>query len=113
MAAALVAGCGTPSGPATDTATTTSQDTAESTGVPTPDAEQKKLLLDGLAKIDPALENERYVDRAQDTCAELLGGINRDEVTKNIQDRFGGEEKINLTLAGRIITLIEGSFCHQ
>ncbi|GAA5086190.1 hypothetical protein HNP84_000019 [Thermocatellispora tengchongensis] len=81
--------------------------------IPSPTAEETRQLLAGLTEIDPALNHHRSIGKARDTCWNLLLQEDRDRVLVKIQQRFGQTADINKTEAGRIMTLIEGTFCRK
>jgi hypothetical protein len=104
----VLTGCAAGGNAATETA-----DSAEPRGVPSPDAEEAIKLMAGLAKVNEALDQERLIDEARDTCAEILKGVDSADVVARIQDRFSDDGvEVNKTQAGRILTLIEGTFCY-
>ncbi|MGW6498556.1 hypothetical protein [Nonomuraea angiospora] len=79
-------------------------------GVPSPDAGQSAKLLAALAEIDPALEHERSISRARDTCQTLLSGEDRAKVVDMARQRFdGGSASVSAADAEKIVKLVEDS----
>lgn len=88
-------------------ATPTSEPAAA--GVPSPDAGQAEQLLAALRDIDPALDHERSISRARDTCQTILAGEDRAKVLSMAHARFDGTASISSGDARKIVALIEGS----
>ncbi|MCG5214073.1 hypothetical protein [Streptosporangium sp. KLBMP 9127] len=83
-----------------------------SNAIPSPNADEKTALMEGLVAIDAALDHNRSIDRALETCKEVRTGVEQADVVARIQERFGTNgAQINKTEAGRIKTLVEGTFC--
>ncbi|MGS2641688.1 hypothetical protein [Streptosporangium sp. G12] len=81
-------------------------------GVPKPDAQQTMKLLLGLRRIDSALDYERSIDRARNSCSDLLAGEDRAAVIRKTQQRFDGAARIDIREARTIVKLIEdGGWC--
>ncbi|MFD0889156.1 hypothetical protein ACFQ08_31875 [Streptosporangium algeriense] len=81
-------------------------------GIPKPNAQQTEDLLYGLRKIDPELDRARSIDRARNTCSDLLAGKKRDQVVENTRLRFDGVAQIDTADAEKIVALVEqGGWC--
>ncbi|MFI6814437.1 hypothetical protein ACIBG7_18645 [Nonomuraea sp. NPDC050328] len=89
-----------PSGPAT---------TSTASSVPQPDDAQARELRAALGEIDPALDHERSISRARDTCQQILAGMERTRVAAAVQKRFSGTATVGAADARRIVELIESS----
>ncbi|MER7206350.1 hypothetical protein ABT340_04725 [Streptosporangium sp. NPDC000239] len=82
-------------------------------GIPKPNAQQTEDLLSGLREINPGLDQARSIDRARNTCSDLLAGKDRKTVIINTGLRFnGGDAHIDAADAEKIVALIEkGGWC--
>lgn len=79
-------------------------------GIPSPDADQTRELLDALRRIDPGLDHERSISRARDTCQALLSGQDRGKVVAAARARFdGGSASVSVADARRIVKMVEES----
>lgn len=102
---------------ATPTATpqlTATPTAAGSSGIPRPTDEQANNLLLALGKIDPGLKDERSIDRARNTCQQLLDGTPQATVRRNTKERFTGGSTPNISdpQVGAIIAVIKANgFC--
>lgn len=82
------------------------------TKIPKPDAQQTEDLLYGLRQIDKELDRARSIDRARNTCWDLLKGKDRSQVVENTRLRFDGVAQIDTADARAIVKLIEdGGWC--
>lgn len=80
--------------------------------IPRPDAQQAEDLLYGLRRIDKELDRARSIDRARDSCSNLLAGEPRADVVEKARQRFDGVAQINTAEARKIVALIEaGDWC--
>ncbi|OUC99325.1 hypothetical protein [Streptosporangium minutum] len=80
--------------------------------IPKPDAQQTEDLLYGLRQIDRELDRARSIDRARNSCSDLLNGEDRNDVIKRTQLRFDGVADIDTADARAIVKLIEdGGWC--
>lgn len=97
--------------PDASASTTPAADRAVS-GVPEPDGEQAGKLLAALGRIDPALNHERSIGRARNTCLDLLGDDPRDDVIERTRQRFDGTAQVDTADAEAIVKLVErGGWC--
>lgn len=82
-------------------------------GIPKPDADQAEELLYGLREVDRALDEARSIDRARNTCSDLLAGKKRAQVVANTRIRFdGGSASVDEADAEQIVKLVEaGGWC--
>ncbi|MBB5626631.1 hypothetical protein [Sphaerisporangium krabiense] len=78
-------------------------------GIPKPDGQQTEDLLAGLRQIDKELDRARSVDRARNTCADLLAGEKRSAIVEKTRLRFDGTAQIDTADAQAIVKLIEDS----
>lgn len=99
--------------PAASVATPTASRTAPFvSGVPKPDGQQTEDLLAGLRQIDRELDRARSVDRARNTCSDLLAGEKRSSIVEKTRLRFDGTAQIDTADAQAIVKLIqEGGWC--
>lgn len=80
--------------------------------IPKPDAQQTEDLLYGLRQIDRELDRARSIDRARNSCSDLLQGKGRGQVVENTRLRFDGVAEIDTADARAIVKLIEdGGWC--
>lgn len=77
--------------------------------VPKPTADQAEALLVGLRGIDRELDRARSIDRARNTCSDLLAGEKRSAVVERTRQRFDGVANIDTADARAIVKLIEDS----
>lgn len=82
------------------------------TKTPKPDAQQTEDLLYGLRQIDKELDRARSIDRARNSCSDLLQGMERSKVIERTRLRFDGVADIDTADARAIVKLIEqGGWC--
>ncbi|MCC5580592.1 hypothetical protein IMZ11_33740 [Microtetraspora sp. AC03309] len=82
--------------------------------IPKPDAQQTEDLLYGLRQIDKELDRARSIDRARNTCSDLLQGEERNKVVEKTRLRFDGVADIDVADAEAIVKLIEqGGWCRS
>lgn len=81
-------------------------------GIPKPDAQQTEDLLYGLRQVDSELDRARSIDRARNTCSDLLNNKDRAQIVENTRLRFDGVAEIDTADARAIVKLIEdGGWC--
>ncbi|GGO80413.1 hypothetical protein [Wenjunlia tyrosinilytica] len=98
--------------PATDSQSATPD--GNSFAAPRPNAAQSRKLLDRLRAIDPALADQgrTAVQHSVVTCEALANGVPRAEVVKQAGKEFGGGNKaVDTAEANRIVTAVQKTFC--
>lgn len=81
--------------------------------IPRPSAAQTASLVTELGKINPAF-NERYVERARNTCNDILSGKEESVILANTIQRFHGGNRPPLTeeQGQQIISVVKANgFC--
>jgi hypothetical protein len=82
--------------------------------IPEPDADQAEDLLHGLGQIDGELDGTRSIDRARNTCLDILAEERRAAVVERTRQRFDGTAQISTADARAIVKLIEaGGWCRN
>ncbi|SNS15095.1 hypothetical protein SAMN05216276_10054 [Streptosporangium subroseum] len=82
--------------------------------IPEPDADQAEDLLYGLGQIDRELGRTRSIDRARNTCLDILAEEKRAAVVERTRQRFDGTARISTADARAIVKLIEaGGWCRN
>lgn len=105
---ALLSACSSPT-PEPQPSTSASAEKPVS-GIPSPDAEETGQLLDALALVDPALDHERSISRARDTCQQILAGGDEAKVLSSARQRFdGGSASVSDADAAVIVQTIKDS----
>ncbi|MEV4245236.1 hypothetical protein AB0J63_17695 [Streptosporangium canum] len=85
---------------------------AAASKIPKPDAQQTEDLLYELRQIDPELDRARSIDRARNSCVDILQGKSRSQTIENTRLRFDGVAEIDTGEARAIVKLIEnGGWC--
>lgn len=81
-------------------------------GIPKPNGQQTEDLLAGLRQIDAELDRSRSIDRARNTCSDMLAGEKRSDIVEKTKQRFDGTASIDTADARTIVKLIEeGGWC--
>jgi hypothetical protein len=84
------------------------------TTIPKPDTDQAEELLYGLGQVDRELDRARSIDRARNTCSDILAGESRTDVVERTRLRFDGTAQISTSEARAIVKLIEaGGWCRN